>query len=315
MSQQFNSNGKPLIGGKVYFYAANTTAPQNAYKDVGLTLPHPNPLPLVGAGRVPEFYLADGNIHFRLVDSTGVVQWESQNALVIGPSSGSGGGGTSVDPNAIFMTGDVLWAEVQGTRAGWVRDNGLTIGSAVSGAGERANADCQALFTYGWTAGWAVVGGKGASAAADWSGNKQITLPDKRGYSPGGLDDMGNTAAGRLTSVPFATGNSTTAGALCGESIHLLSKSEVPALSFSGTTGNDSPDHVHGAPGGGSAGFLTNTGGSLTTQTGGGGGNLPNTLGASVRHQHSFSGTTTDGGGGSHNNTGLRVLGTFFRKL
>lgn len=101
----------------------------------------------------------------------------------------------------MFATGDCLWLDYQGTRTGWVRDNGRTIGSATSGATERANADASALFTYLWTnfsnTICAVSGGRGANAAADYATSKTIALPDKRGYVPGGLDDMGNSAAGR----------------------------------------------------------------------------------------------------------------------
>jgi hypothetical protein len=200
LSQQFSNTGRPLSGGRLYFYRAASTAPQNAYKDTALTLPHPNPIILDSSARVPEFWLADGNIKFVLTDKNGVVQISSTSTQVLGPSSGTSGGST-VDSTTLFQTGDLLWLDVSGTRDGWVRDNGRSIGSATSGATERANADCQALFLFGWAqaaagaVGWSVNGGRGASAAADWAANKYITLPDKRCYVPGGLADMGNSAA------------------------------------------------------------------------------------------------------------------------
>jgi len=59
-----------------------------------------------------------------------------------------------------------------GVRSGFVRANGRTIGSATSGATERANADAQALFEYLWNtdANLAVSTGRGASSNADWVG-------------------------------------------------------------------------------------------------------------------------------------------------
>src|SRR5690242_7265363 len=95
-TQQFNSLGRPLAGGKLYFYAAGTTTPQSAYQDSGLTLPWPNPIELDSAGRVPQLFFADGSIKVRLTDAAGVVQVAADAILVIGASSG-GGGGSPVD--------------------------------------------------------------------------------------------------------------------------------------------------------------------------------------------------------------------------
>ncbi len=308
LSTQFDKDtGAPLRGGKLYFFQAGTISTvQNAYKDTGLTDPHPNPITLDGAGRVPSFYLADGSIHIRLTNAQGVAQFEEMNLLVVGPSSGGGGGGATVDTAALFQTGDVIWLDQAGTRAGWVRDNGRTIGSAVSGASERANADCQNLFTFLWNtypnSVCPVNGGRGGSAAADWSANKWITLPDKRGFAPGGLDDMGNSAAGRYSGVPFISGNATTAGSVCGEATHTLTTPEMPAHSHAITD----PGHHHSA-------YTTTTYQILES------GALNNVQGAATPTTTGDSTTgitiNSTGGGGAHNNTDLRVLGTFYRKL
>ncbi|MBN8968934.1 MAG: hypothetical protein J0G95_10790 [Rhizobiales bacterium] len=208
LSQQFDQYGKPLGGCKLYFIQAGTTAtPQNAYQDSGLTNALPNPLECDAAGRLPQFYLADGQIKIRLTDKNGVVQVAADNLLVIGPSSGGGGGGGSVDPTTIFETGSVKQKYGTGSIAGWVRLNGRTIGSATSGATERANSDCQSLFEYLWgaDASLAVSGGRGVSANADWTANKTITLPDAAGRVIAGLDDMGAGTKGRLTATYFGT--------------------------------------------------------------------------------------------------------------
>ena len=106
----------------------------------------------------------------------------------------------SVDPTTIFGTGDIKANYGTGVIDGFVRANGRTIGSSTSGANERANSDTQALFTFLWNGdpNLVVSTGRGVSAAADWSANKTITLPDWRGRALVALDDMGNTAAGRL---------------------------------------------------------------------------------------------------------------------
>src|SRR5512139_3668854 len=199
MSQRVDTNGKPASGWNLYLYTANTSTPVNSYQDTALTVLNPWPIQADASGMMPPFWLADGNYRARGTSNNGgTVYFDLPTVLALGASAGSAPSG-GVDPNAIFQTGDVIWVDVQGTRAGWVRDNGRTIGSATSGGTERANADTQALFTFLWNnfadAVCPVSTGRGASAAADWGANKTIGLPDKRGYIAGGVDDMGNAAA------------------------------------------------------------------------------------------------------------------------
>jgi microcystin-dependent protein len=316
LSTQFDKNGNLLAGGKLYFFQANTLIPQNVYSDTGLSLALPNPITLDAAGRVPEFYCADGSIRARLVDKSGVVQIDAKNILVIGPSGG-GGGGSTVDATTIFQTGDVIWLDQSGARSGWVRDNGRTIGSASSGASERANSDCQSLFTFLWQTYsdtvCPVLGGRGANAAADWAANKQITLPDKRGRSAFGDDAMGNLAANRLSGVTFTTGDATTPGSLGGEAVHTLLTGEIPAHKHAALIYD--PQHVHtlqplgtGAGGGPSAANPT-TGGTYATS----GASL---TGVRVKDAAGNLDTTDSvGGGGAHNNMPPFIIGTFYRKL
>src|SRR6478735_4989969 len=148
LTQQFDMDGNPLSGGLLYFFAASTTTPQSAFQDIALTIPHPNPVVLDASGRVPMFYLADGNIKIRLTNKSGVTVIAADNLLVIGPSSG---GGAGVDATTVMATGDIKSRFGNGPLSGFVRCNGNTVGNAVSGATERANADCQALFEYLWS--------------------------------------------------------------------------------------------------------------------------------------------------------------------
>lgn len=236
MTQQLDSLGNPLNGGKLYLIQAGTTStPQNCYQDSGLTLPWPNPITLDSAGRVPQLFCADGSIKIRLTNAAGVQQLVADNLLVVGPSGGGGGGG-SVDPTTILQTGDMKIVYGTGVLTGFVRANGRTIGSASSGATERANADCQALFEYLWgaDANLSVSGGRGATANADWSANKTITLPDWRGRAIGGLDNMGSTYAGRLTGTYFGT-DSGILGAAGGVEAKSLVTANLPPYTPSGS--------------------------------------------------------------------------------
>jgi microcystin-dependent protein len=245
LSQQFDKYGEPLSGGKLYFFEAGTTTPQNAYKDSNLTLPWPNPIELDEAGRIPQFFLDDGSIKIRLADADGVTQIAADGVLVIGPSSG-GGGGTPVDATTVLQTGDIKARYGTGAHSGWVRANGRTIGSSTSGASERANADCQALFEYLWgaDANLTVSSGRGVSANADWTANKTIALPDWRGRVVAGLDDMGNSAAGRLTSAIFGT-DPTVLGNAGGVQKIVLTKAQLPTDAPTGTITITDPGHNH----------------------------------------------------------------------
>jgi microcystin-dependent protein len=311
LSQQLDQYGKPLSGCLLYTIQAGTTStPQNSFKDTALTLVQPNPLVCDAFGRLPQFFLADGQIKIRLTDKLGNAVLTQDNILVIGPSSGGGGGG-SVDPTTIAATGDVKSAYGTQTITGWVRLNGRTIGSATSGATERANADAQALFQYLWTtdSALAVSGGRGASSLADWTANKTIALPDFRGRVLAGLDDMGGTDSTRMSGGSLA-GCRTTLGCAGGEATHTPIISEMVPHNHS-TTVID-PGHTHG----------TNLSGPVYQQVGG------VVIGGSANTALSPTGLTitsattgisvtvnSNGNGVAFNQVQPTILGTFYIKL
>src|SRR6185312_4613907 len=233
-AQQNDNNGRPLANCLLTIFAGGTTTPSLVYQDIGLVLPAPNPLVGDLSGRIPPFYLADGIYHVRLTDQFGQMSnggFDIPQIPSIGAST-SGGGGSAVDPTTIAATGDVKFRLENTTISGWVRLNGRTIGSASSGASERANADTQALFIYAWNtysdAICPVLGGRGGSALADFNANKQITLLDARGSSIFGLDDMGNSALGAFTGVTFTKGSATTGGASGGTNALTLLTTNLP---------------------------------------------------------------------------------------
>lgn len=119
---------------------------------------------------------------------------------------------------------------------GWVLASGRTIGNASSAATERANADTSLLFTFLWTnlsnTVCPVSSGRGVSAAADYAANKTITLPDLRGRAFFGLDDLGGTAASRVTTAGSSV-DGTTLGASGGTQNQTLAASQIPDLGIS----------------------------------------------------------------------------------
>jgi len=116
-----------------------------------------------------------------------------------------------------FPTGVEIDYAIDAQIPGWVRKNGGSIGSATSGATERANADTINLYTLLWDnyadAQAPVSSGRGVSAAADFSANKTLTLPDARGR----------------VSIPLGSNSVSVLGNQLGEPEHTLSVEELPA--------------------------------------------------------------------------------------
>lgn len=239
--------------------------------------------------------VAAGGTQIATFDTSGLL--DANSTRIVGTPTG-----------AIMMYGAIT------APPGWVRMNGRTLGNASSGATERAHADTESLFTFLWTnyadTVCAVSTGRGASAAADYAAGKTIALPDVRGRAFFGLDDMGNSAAGRLGSV-ITSGN----GASGGTETHTLTEAQLPA-------------HDHGASGLSASTNVTVNNGTLvvraTSLQGGisgtenstlpSGGTQISTITASATT--SISGNTADAGSGAaHSNMPPAFLTTFIIKL
>jgi hypothetical protein len=258
-------SGSPALGAKAYFYEAGTSTPRAVYEDAALGTPHDHPVLADGNGRWPAIFLSYGDHKETITTSSDTQLWTTDDVSNPEPFDDT----FELDETAIYNTGDYIFAGKNGTRDGAVRCNGRTIGNAASGGTERANADTAALFAYLWNNyanGQAAVStGRGATAVADYAANKTIALPDHRGASLVGFDDMGNTAASLLGSAPVVSGSAILAGSIIGANTHALTEAQLASHTHTGTTATEAA-HTH------------------TGTTGG-----PN-----VNHTH--SGTTANGG-------------------
>lgn len=248
---EFDNNGIPATGALAYFFQGGTTTPITTYEDGGESVPHEHPVESDGNGRWPFVvipYMTSYDV--RVTTEGGAQLYYHQEIANTDPAEGTGSGGGSVADEDLIATGDVIWRPTSASIVGRVRCNGRTMGNAASGGNERAHADTADLFAFLWNGladGQAAVsGGRGASAAADYAANKTIALPDLRLGTIYGLDDMGNTAAGRDTNVPFTHGSAILPGSAAGLNTHIITEAQLPihTHTFAATTSSDGA-HTH----------------------------------------------------------------------
>lgn len=309
-TQARDLNGRAFPGARAFFFDAATTSPRVVFQDNALTTPHAHPVVADSQGRFPAVFLPTGLYRERVTSATNVILWEIDNIDPY-PVVITGGGGGGVDANAILATGDVKWRYSTGTLAGFVRLNARTIGSASSGATERANADTQALFEFLWNAdaNLAVSGGRGATSAADWAANKTIALPDMRLRVPGGLSDMGNSARSLPASVPISAGAATELGRTIGDLTNTLTSAQIPAHTHP-TTLTDT-GHSHTVTGVATTDTIGIQGGGAGTAPALGSGRTTSTATTGI----SITVNNNTGGGGAHNNVQETLLGTWYMRL
>lgn len=243
---EFDENGERASGAIAQFLLAGTTTPLTVYQDAGLTTPHEQTADgsLDGdsvadeIGRWPSVWIpfSASGYKERAISAGGTLLWTEDNIPRLDPVEAAG---DTVDATQLITTGDVIWCPADETRTGFVRLNGRTIGSATSGATERANADTENLFLYYWNkmanGQAAVSGGRGASAAADWAANKTITLLNGRSGVLRGLSDMGNTSDGLLASAPVTNGDAVSPGSILGLNTYTILTANLPAYTPAGT--------------------------------------------------------------------------------
>lgn len=172
------------------------------------------------------------------------------------------------------------------------------VGALMNYAGETAPSGwllChgQAISRTTYSALFVVIG----STYGSGDGSSTFNLPDLRGRVMAGLDAMGGSAAGRLSTV-F---NGAILGTTGGSQTITLTTSEIPSHShtFSGTTSSDGA-HTHQSQDAPNKSAAANGGATFNAWSG------VTTSGTSTdgAHTHTYSGTTSSTGSGSaHSNT------------
>lgn len=275
-----NQNGDPMTGALVEFFNANTSTPQTTYLDAALSTPSGAAQRTANArGMFQALYLNPdpGRYRVRVTEADATLVWDideidvPQSATYVPPEAGE------TDPTLLVTTGMRIGYYGTAAPAGWVRAAGRTIGSATSGATERANADTEDLFLHLWSVDstLSVSGGRGATAAGDWAANKTIALPDYRERVAAGIATMGNSDAGLIADSLVDGGETTsTLGATAGVDDVTLTASQMPShLHELGTL--KMPNHGHpyrintqsNVDSGSSGGLMVRDIGSLSNQS------------------------------------------------
>lgn len=100
-AQFFDVNGSPLVGGKVYTYAAGTTTPLATYTDASATTPNTNPVILDSRGECNLWFAPATSYKVILESSTNVLQWSVDNIATYGTVA-------SQNANNVAITGGTI---------------------------------------------------------------------------------------------------------------------------------------------------------------------------------------------------------------
>ena len=271
-----DKNGKPLAGGKVFYYQPGGTTPKTTYQDINLTTPNSNPVILDGSGMA----LVWGTGIYRQVvqDRLNNQIWDTTTSV----ATGSGGGGPTATGDGDLVGTIKPWAGMSAPNQ-YVFAFGQELNRTTFSALFTAITSTQGAFctsgnnilsglsdtTNFWIgmpvevscvpSGFTTITAKTSStvtmaATANASTNVNATffpwgrgngsttfnVPDYRGLLPVGNNNMGGIASTNISNAIFGSKGANSVGAsgglIGGPSITLLT-SNLPPYTPSGTVG------------------------------------------------------------------------------
>ena len=257
----FDNSGNPLSAGKVYFYIPNTSTLKTTWVDADKNTANSNPVILDGAGRAIIY--GDGEYRQVVRDRNNNLVWDqvTSSAGSGGGTTSTGDGdlvgtikpwaGLTAPNQYLFAYGQeiaratypALYTAITLTTSAFCTSSSpILTGIADTGQipiGAAVEASCLAAGSSTVISKTASTITLGANANVSTSlqiivypwgnGNASTTfnLPDLRGRVIAGRDNMGGTAASRLTTTYF--GNASAIGATGGTQSKTLSVAELPA--------------------------------------------------------------------------------------
>jgi len=100
-AQFFATNGDPLVGGKVYTYAAGTTTPLQTYTSASGVTANTNPVILDSRGECDLWFSTASSYKVVLESATNVLQWTVDNIATYGTAA-------SQNANNVAITGGTI---------------------------------------------------------------------------------------------------------------------------------------------------------------------------------------------------------------
>ena len=175
----------PYLGAQLFFYVTGTSTPQDTWADNGLTTKNANPVVAdLATGFFPSIYLTQ-SVAYKVIAYT-----PNPNPAV--PSTPASPQGTQLwvrDPIGQASLGS--GQNVQGI-LGEIRD---FVGPAASIPAQWYLCYGQAVSRVTYSAAFSIIG----TAFGVGDGSTTFNLPDLRGRATFGLDNMGGSAASRVT--------------------------------------------------------------------------------------------------------------------
>lgn len=240
---EVDPTGVPYAAGQLFFYVTGTSTPQNTYQDAGLTVPNPNPVVADSSGHY-------GNIFLNSTTAYKVSAF-GPNPTPLVPSIPS-------DPQGIQLwTADPVGPAASG------QDGVGFIGEIRVFSGPISAAPTNWLACYGQAISRTTYASLFVVIGTTWGagdGTTTFNLPDFRGRIAVGLDNMGGTAANRITAGVCGVPGTTLGGA-GGSQL-----AQQDTLTSSSSVSISDPGHLHTV----GLGVATTNGGSFPIQPSGG---------------------------------------------
>lgn len=216
---EVDKNGVPMAAAQLFFYTAGTSTPQNTYADATLTTANTNPVIADANGRFGQIWLIP-SAAYKVALYTAVTP-DNPTGTLIWSEDGIGPAAAGVPTQTAGIVGEIrAFAGISSAiPSGWA----ACYGQAVSRV---TYATAFAALGTTWGAG---------------DGSSTFNLPDLRGRSLFGLDNMGGSPANRVTAAV-----SNVAGATLGATggTEYAQQHNHTASSTSNVT---DPGHDHGA--------------------------------------------------------------------